>query len=102
MTHMSAPGDTRIIVAADLTQRDTDLVAQPITTGLTATYTLLDWDTGAVVDGPTEITLNESNDWFLSVTTPAEGRYRIKVVVSKDGAQRTLYGELVVKDGTPT
>ena len=103
MTNLSAPGDTRVVVAMGVTQRDASNIAQPVTSGLTAMYTLLDWETGDVIDGPTAITLNDDDDWFLSVDAPAEeGKYRVKVVLSRSGAQRTLYAELQVKENTPT
>lgn len=96
MTHLAAPGDTIRVSARDVTLLDSDMVAQPVTADLTGTITLLDWQSGVTVVGPTDIEAHAGDDWYADVTAPAAGRYRIVAVIHVSGAQRTLAGELKV------
>lgn len=98
MTHLAAPGDTIRILAQDVTLRGSDNTTAAVTTGLTGTVSLLDWADGEVKVGPTDIELNAGDDWYVDLTAPAVGHYRIVVVIAKDGAQRTLHGELKVEN----
>lgn len=98
MTHLAAPGDAIRISARDVTQLDADSVARPVTEGLTGTVTLREWESGEATVGPTAITTNTDDDWYVDMTAPAAGRYRIVVVITANEAQRTLAGELKVGD----
>ena len=103
MTAIAVPGDTIRVTAADVTQLSSTSVETPVTAGLTGTLTVKDWQTDATVDGPDALVQSgSSDDWYVDVTAPAVGRYRLVVVLTKDGAQRTLYGELRVEGDTPT
>lgn len=98
MTHLATPGDAIRITARDVTLLDADSVPRPVTTGLTGAVTLLEWESGTVAVGPTAIITNTNDDWYVDVTAPAAGRYRIVVVIEANAAQRTLAGELKVGD----
>ena len=90
------PGDTVRGQVSNLTHIDSGAV----TASMEGTLELLDWDSHANVDGPFDITLNESNNWYYDFTAPAEGHYRLEFVMQADGAQRTFYDELTVTDPT--
>lgn len=96
MTHLAAPGDAIRISARDVKLLDADSVARPVTEGLTGAVTLLEWESGTVVVGPSAITSNTEDDWYVDLTAPTAGRYRIVVVIEANAAQRTLAGELKV------
>ena len=96
MTHIAAPGDTIRITAEDVTLLDGTLSRQPVTSGLTGTITLVDWESGDTVAGPTDILAHAGDDWYADFTAPGAGRYRIIAVIQASGAQRTLAGELKV------
>lgn len=98
MTHLAAPGDTIRITAEDVSLLDGTLTRQPVTSGLTGTMTLVDWESGATIAGPTDILSNVNDDWYADFTAPAAGRYRIVAIIQASGAQRTLAGELKVGD----
>jgi hypothetical protein len=99
---MCVPGDTVRVSARDVSLLDSAYVEQPVTTGLVGTLTIENWQTGATVDGPDPLVQSgSSDDWYLDATCPAEGRYRLVVVLTKDGAQRTLYGELRAETNPP-
>ena len=101
MIFVTDPGDTVRILAQDVSLRDSNDAAQPVTSGLTGTVTLYDAE-GAVASGPTAFDGNAGDDWFVDIAAPDdEGRYRIVVIVEVSGAQRTLSGELVVGDLVP-
>ena len=96
ITHLAAPGDTIRITAEDVTLLDGTLTRQSVTSGLTGTITLVEWESGATVVGPTDILAHVDDDWYADFTAPAAGRYRIVAVIQASGAQRTLAGELKV------
>lgn len=98
MTHTAAPGDTMRVMAKDVAQLDNANVAQPVMTGLTATFSLRNWETGALVSGPHTMTGNSNDDWWLDIAAPAAGRYRIEMTLTKSGATRILHGELKISD----
>lgn len=98
MTHMAAPGDTIRITAEDVSVLDGTLTRQPVTSGLTGTITLVEWENGETVAGPTDILAHADDDWYADFTAPGPGRYRIVVVLQASGSQRTLAGELKVGD----
>lgn len=98
MTHIAAPNDTIRITAENVTLLDGAFVKQPLTTGLTGTVQLEEWDSGTAEGSASDIELNNGNDWYVDINAPDdEGRYRIVVVLSAGGAQRTLHGELKVE-----
>lgn len=97
MTHIAAPGDTIRVLAEDVTLRGSDNTTAAVTAGLTGTVSLLDWASGEVEVGPTDIELSAGDDWYVDLAAPDAGHYRIVVVIAKDGAQRTLHGELKVE-----
>lgn len=98
MTILAAPGDTIRVSAKDVTQLDEFYVAQPVTSGLAGTVNLHDWDSGTLEDGPHVLTNNASaDDWYVDFDAPGIGHYRIAVVITVGGAQRTLAGELRVE-----
>lgn len=98
MTHLATPGDTIRITTRDVTLLDADSVARPVTEGLTGAMTLMEWESGEIIVGPTAMTTSTGDDWYADVTAPAAGRYRIVVVLEANSAQRTLAGELKVGD----
>lgn len=97
---IAAPGDTIRISARNVTQLDSAYVEQPVTSGLTGTLSIDDWESGVTASGPhTLVQSGSSDDWYFDATAPAtKGKYRLVIVLSKSGAQRTLWGELEVKD----
>jgi hypothetical protein len=98
VTHICAPGDTIRVTAQDVTLLNSTFVEQAITAGLSGTVLIEHWDTGIDVGLATPMVLNNGNDWYLDLDAPDdEGRYRIVVVLTASGAQRTLQGELVVE-----
>lgn len=98
MTHLASPGDSIRISARDVKLLDADSVARPVTEGLTGAITLLEWESGETAVGPTAIINNTGDDWYVDMTAPNAGRYRIVVVIEANYAQRTLAGELKVGD----
>lgn len=96
MTHLASPGDTIRITAENVALLDGTLAAQPVTSGLTGTIALHDWQSGVTVVGPVAILAHAGDDWYVDVTAPAAGRYRIVAILQAAGAQRTLAGELKV------
>lgn len=96
MTHLAAPGDTIRITAEDVSLLGGSLTRQPVTSGLTGTIELLEWESGATIVGPVDIAAHADDDWYADVTAPVAGRYRIVAVLQAGGAQRTLAGELKV------
>lgn len=98
MTYLASPGDTIRITAEDVSLLDGALSRQPVTSGLTGTISMLDWGSGETVVAPVPILLHAGDDWYVDVTTPAAGHYRIIAVLTASGAQRTLVGELRVLD----
>jgi hypothetical protein len=103
MTTLAVPGDTIRVSAKDVTLLDAAFVEQPVITGLVGTLNIRTWDTDTLTSGPHSLIQSGStDDWYFDATAPAVGRYRLVVVLSKSGAQRTLYGELRVEADTPT
>lgn len=98
MIHFASPADRLRFTAQDVALLGSTNVAAPVTTGLTGTVTLRDWDSNAIVQGPTDIVLHHEDDWYVDVDAPAVGRYRVEVIIQAGGAQRTLRGELKVED----
>jgi hypothetical protein len=99
-----AQGDQIRVRATNVTQLDASDVAQPVTSGLAGTLHVRNWHTDAAVSGPHVLANAASgDDWYVDITAPmAEGEYRLVVVLSKGGAQRTLHGRLEVKANPPT
>lgn len=98
MTHLAVPGDTIRITVADVTLLDSSLTRNPVTSGLTGTITLLDWESGVTAVASTPIQLHADDDWYVDITAPVAGRYRIVAAIFAAGTQRTLAGELKVGD----
>lgn len=98
MMTIAAPGDALRISARNVTLLSSTYTEDPVTTGLTGTVEIVDWQDGESALGPTAISGSNDDDWFLDVVAPDIGHYRIVVVIEKSGAQRTLYGELRVKE----
>lgn len=94
-----APSDTIRIAVRDLKQKDSDFVDQPVTGDLTGTLSVSNWETAANVSGPhTLIQSGVTDDWYYDLTAPAVvGRYRLTILLSRFGAQRTMFGELKVE-----
>lgn len=101
---IAAPSDQVRVSARNVTQLDSAFVAQPVTSGLTATLTILDWESGAVIDGPDAmIQSGLTDDYYLDITAPSDvGRYRLVVELSKGGGSRALNGLLEVVANPPT
>lgn len=95
-----APGDQIRVSAKDVTQLDAAYVAQPVTSGLTGTLNIRNWESDELESGPHNLANSASaDDWFVDVAAPTDkGRYRLVVVLSKGGAQRTLHGVIDVQD----
>lgn len=99
MTHIAAPGDTIRITAEDVTLLDGSFARQPQTSGVTGTVQLEEWDSGSAEGSPYVITLHHESDWYVDIDAPeTPGRYRVVVVLTVNGAQRTLHSELNVSD----
>ncbi len=98
MTHIAAPLDTIRVTAESVTLLDSAFTKQPLTTGLTGTVQLEEWDSGTAEGNAVPITLHNSNDWYVDLEAPGdEGSYRIVVVLEAGGARRTLHGKLDVQ-----
>lgn len=97
---IAAPGDQIRVSARTVTQLDSAFVAHPVTSGATAILSVEDWESAQVISGPDAMTQSgSSNDYYADINAPAaKGKYRLVVVLSKGGAQRTLWSELEVKD----
>lgn len=95
-----APGDTIRISMQNVTQEDNEFIDHPVTSDLTGVLSVKDWTTNTSVSGPfTLIQSGISDDWYYDLPAPMTvGRYRLVVVLSRFGSQRTIYGELKVED----
>lgn len=99
MTTIAAAGDAIRVRLTDVTRLDADSVAQPVTTGLTGTVSLENWDDeDDIALVATAIVLHSNDDWYLDITAPGAGHYRVVAVISVSGGQRTLHGELKVQE----
>lgn len=98
MTHIAAPLDTIRVTAESVTLLDGTSTKQPLTTGLTGTVQLEEWDSGSAEGSAVAIELNNGNDWYVDMAAPGDaGSYRIVVVLEAGGARRTLHGKLDVQ-----
>lgn len=95
-----APGDTIRITMQNVSQEDNEFVDQPVTGDLDGQLSVKDWSTNAHVSGPhTLIQSGITDDWYYDLDAPmTPGRYRLVTVLTRFGAQRTIYGELKVED----